>query len=138
MTYYFKLVLASLFLVVAASATPVHVTTVTVTAYSSRTIETDDTPFIAAWGDSVRTGTIAVSRDLLQFFGRGQPVLLYLDGLDAPPDTFVVNDKMNKRWTKRVDIWFKDTTIAQRFGTKKGIILLWSPMLIPKVSMINL
>ena len=127
-TYFLSLLL----LVITTNCADLQMEHVTVTAYSSTIEETDSTPFIAAWGDSVGAGTIAISRDLLTELSRGQRVLLFLNGHSSAPDTFVVNDKMNRRWKKRVDIWFENKQAAYRFGKKKEVLLLWSNTSIPE------
>ena len=81
-----------------------------VTAYSSRVEETDSTPFTTASGSKVRTGVVAANWLPLgtqiripEFFGS---------------QVFTVEDRMNKRHSKKVDVWFSDTGEALRFGKK--------------------
>ena len=38
--------------------------------------------------------------------------LIYLEGIGV----FEVADRMNKRWKKRIDVFFFDTKEARRFG----------------------
>lgn len=101
--------------------------TVTATAYNSHGKQTDSTPNIAAWGDELKPGikAIAVSRDLLTRHGltRGSKVRIktpdgrYLDG------EFLVLDKMNARWRKKIDIYMgKDVHKAKRWGKRKVTI----------------
>jgi len=99
---------------------PLYRTPVTVTAYSSRVRETDDTPHITADMTTVRVGIIAVSRDLLDELGMvmGQRVLIPGYGV------FEIRDKMNKRHRRRVDIWMADTRAATLHGVKQSQ-LMW-------------
>lgn len=95
----------------AASAPPVR--TVTVTAYNPTTDQCDSDPLIAASMRKVRSGTIAVSRDLFDqgwVFGRK----VRIEGIGI----FEINDLMNKRFTQRIDIFMWDETQARQFGKK--------------------
>ena len=87
--------------------------TLTVTAYSSRKCETDNTPFITSTGDSVRWGTVAFSRDLLKKYGYG--TLVYIEHMGL----FRVSDTMHRRKRSAVDIWFPVTGDALEFGRRK-------------------
>ena len=95
---------------------PMYRTPVTVTAYSSRVEETDDTPHLTADMTFVRVGIIAVSRDILDELGltMGQRVLLTGYGV------FEVHDKMNKRYRRRVDIWMPDHLAANLHGVQQS------------------
>lgn len=95
-------------------------TPVTVSCYSSRRVETDDTPWTTADMSTVRPGIIAISRDLLRDTGikMGQRVIIEGYGV------FEVRDVMNARWTRRVDIWLADATAAKRHGIKAAK-LVW-------------
>jgi 3D (Asp-Asp-Asp) domain-containing protein len=91
------------------------------TAYNSLPEQTDETPFEAAWGDmlSPETKSIAVSRDLLQM-GLTQYSKVEIDGL---PGEYVVLDKMNSRWEKKIDIYMgTDIEEALEWGVKKVTI----------------
>ena len=95
---------------------------VTATAYTSHVGQTDSTPNIAAWGDRLRPGmkAIAVSRDLLTKYGleRGSKVKIH-----GQPGHFVVLDKMNKRWKKKIDIYMgMDKRKAFKWGKRKVTI----------------
>ncbi|MBG0791515.1 MAG: 3D domain-containing protein [Desulfovibrionaceae bacterium] len=89
------------------------VRTVTVTAYNPTTDQCDSDPLIAASMRKVRSGTIAVSRDLFDqgwVFGRKVRIEGY--------GIFEINDLMNKRFTQRIDIFMWDETQAKQFGAK--------------------
>lgn len=93
---------------------------VTLTAYSSTEDQTDDTPYITASNKPVRNGIIAVSHDLMTEWGLnfGQRVLIPGHGL------YEVQDRMNRRWRKKVDIWQHDREAAKLFGRQRGV-LIW-------------
>ncbi len=76
---------------------PSYTMKVIATAYNSLPNQTDDTPFITASGTHVRMGVIAAN-----FLPMGTKVKI--------PDyygdqVFVVEDRMNQRYDKRIDIW---------------------------------
>jgi len=91
---------------------------VTATAYNSYSYQTSNTPNITAWGDSLKPGMpyIAVSRDLIKR-GLVHNTLVELEGFKG---TFLVKDKMNKRWRNRIDIYMgKDIKKAKEWGRQK-------------------
>lgn len=96
--------------------------TVSVSAYTSRECETDDTPFITAANTSTRPGVLALSRDLLKRYTPGAPFdfgdIVHIKGLGD----FVVEDSMNGRWRNRADIWFESVDDARAFG-RRGAVL---------------
>ena len=92
------------------------------TAYSSHVGQTDSTPFLAAWNNRIRPGMkiIAVSRDLITKYGLGNGKKVRIQGL---PGYYTVRDKMNKRYTKRIDIYMGvDRRKALRWGRKRTVI----------------
>ena len=98
---------------------------VTATAYTSHKGQTDSTPNIAAWGDRLRPGmkSIAVSRDLLKKYGLKHKQKVHIKGLEGE---YVVLDKMNKRWRKKIDIYMgRDKRKAYRWGRRK-VEILWN------------
>lgn len=90
---------------------------VEVTAYSS---ESPETGTITASGQKVRRGIIAVSRDLEAVYGLKFGDLVEIEGVG----TFEVQDRMNKRWTKRVDIWFPTERECINFGKQNRTLLI--------------
>ncbi len=96
---------------------------VTLTAYSSTVKQCDETPYVTASSQSVRIGIIAVSDDLMREMGLkfGQRVLIPGHGF------FEVQDRMNPRWKRTVDIWVADRQAALLFGRQKGT-LFWMPL----------
>ncbi len=87
------------------------------TGYSSTPDQTDDSPFITASGTHVRDGIIAAN--------------FYINGKKIPLGTlvkipqlygdriFIIEDRMNSRYTNNIDIWFGDRLSALQFGAKR-------------------
>ncbi len=91
---------------------------VTATAYNSVPEQTDDDPTVTAWGDQLEPGmkVIAVSRDLIPL-GLGHRAPVSIEGL---PGEYLVLDKMNKRWEKRIDIYMgADLEAARAWGARQ-------------------
>lgn len=84
---------------------------VAVTAFSSTPDQTDDTPFIMASGKYVYDGAIAAN--FLPFGAQVRFPDLYGDKV------FIVEDRMNKRYDHRMDIWMETRSEAKKFGVKK-------------------
>ncbi len=98
--------------------------TVTATAYNSVVGQTSGDPTLAAWGDRLdpNIASIAVSRDLIPL-GLGHNTEVQIDGLAG---TYLVRDKLNKRFTKRIDIYMgTDIEAAREFG-KQTRVIRWS------------
>lgn len=95
---------------------------VTATAYTMREAETKKGNIgLAAWGDQLAPGmkVIAVSRDLIPK-GLTHETKVSIDGLAG---TYVVRDKMNRRWSKKIDIFMgKDLKGAREWGKRKVVI----------------
>lgn len=92
----------------------IRTSTHTITAYNSDPAQTDSTPCITANGFNVcehgEEDTIAAN--FLKFGTKVRIPDLYGDRI------FVVRDRMNKRYSDRVDIWMKEKTDARQFGVK--------------------
>lgn len=82
--------------------------TVSITAYSSHPDETDDTPFLTASGTQTRDGVIAAN--FLPFGTVVRIPELFGD------KTFVVEDRMHRKFSQRVDIWMPSKREAILFG----------------------
>jgi 3D (Asp-Asp-Asp) domain-containing protein len=93
--------------------------TVTSTAYNSVESQTKKgNTGLAAWGDTLVPGqkAIAVSRDLIDM-GLGHNTVVLIEGLEG---SFIVKDKMNKRWEKKIDIYMGlDQEAAIQWGKKE-------------------
>ena len=82
------------------------------TAYTSTKRQTDSTPCIGAWGDNIcrlnskGVKIIAVSRDLERFgFKHNKKVMIKFKGSTSWRGPYVIKDRMNKRWERRIDIY---------------------------------
>ncbi|WFS62951.1 hypothetical protein LF599_01955 [Pseudodesulfovibrio thermohalotolerans] len=94
---------------------------VTVTAYNSTPGQTDGDPTRAAWNNRLKPGmkAVAVSRDLIER-GLNNRTEVWIDGFDGP---YIVLDKMNQRFTQRIDIYFgTDVKAAREFGERTARI----------------
>ncbi|HNY36060.1 MAG TPA: hypothetical protein PLD14_00690 [Candidatus Pacearchaeota archaeon] len=88
---------------------------VIITAYSSTTWQTDDTPFITANGSTVRDGIVA--NNMLPFGTELRIPELYGNKV------FTVEDRMHSRKSDyQLDIWFPTLEQAQEFGVKETYI----------------
>lgn len=95
----------------------------TVTFYTPCPAETDNTPYITASGVRVRAGMCAVSRDLEKMgftFGK----MIYVEGLGS----FEIQDRMHRRWTKRIDILVLSKRQARRLGKIKDVRVVMFPI----------
>lgn len=94
-----------------------NVLNVTVTAYTPRESETDSTPEFTAIMSRSRPGyTAAVSRDLLRYLGRR----IYIEGVGV----YGLEDVMNPRFKKRIDLMFGDVRKARAFGKRKMTVIV--------------
>ena len=80
------------------------------TAYNSLPEQTDATPWITASGTRCREGVIAAN-----FLPMGTKVKIEGFGNRI----FIVEDRMNRRYKKRIDIWFRHYKDARKFGIRK-------------------
>lgn len=99
---------------------------VTATAYNSVNWQTkagDST--IAAWGDTLVPGmkAIAVSRDLIDS-GLVHNTEVKIKGLEG---TYLVKDKMNRRWKMKIDIYMGEDVEKAREWGKKKVTISWKP-----------
>ena len=100
-----------------------HSLRVTATAYTSNVCQTDRTPYLAAWNNRLKPNvqSIAVSRDLLSM-GLHNGTKVRIDGLKG---SYIVLDKMNKRWKKKIDIYMGcDRRKAIHWG-KRVVTIRW-------------
>jgi 3D (Asp-Asp-Asp) domain-containing protein len=93
---------------------------VVITAYNPVVTQTDSTPTITASNKRVRPGIVALSRDLEEEFGFkfGDTVVIEDHGF------FVFEDRMNKRWTRRVDILMISREAARKFGNQRSFLVV--------------
>jgi len=93
-------------------------------AYNSVASQTNATkPALTAWGDTLKPGmkAIAVSRDLIKM-GLTHNTKVKIKGLDGH---YLVLDKMNKRWTKKIDIYMGVDVKAAKAWGKKKVTISW-------------
>jgi len=99
-----------------------HSMEVSASAYTLREIETKKGNIgLAAWGDQLEPGmkAIAVSRDLIRR-GLDHGTEVRIEGLEG---TYIVRDKMNKRWRKKIDIFMgTDVKRARNWGQREVTI----------------
>jgi 3D (Asp-Asp-Asp) domain-containing protein len=92
------------------SELPYYTAYITATAYTSRLVETDASPTIAAWGDHVFWGMLASNA-----FPRGTKIQIpeyYGDKM------FTILDRMNERYYHHLDIWMPDLSEAKNWGSR--------------------
>lgn len=88
------------------------------TAYNSEPGQTDNSPCITANGFNVCEHGIedTIAANFLKFGTKVMIPELFGDRV------FIVRDRMNKRYTDRVDIWMKDYDDAIKFGLRTATI----------------
>lgn len=96
-------------------ASPATSITATVTAYTNRPSETNDDPRHTATMEApVVGGTCAVSRDLIHWLG-GR---IYIKGIGVRR----VNDLMNARFSRSIDLYMGDLGAARQFGRQERTV----------------
>ena len=122
-THIWPLILTCLFAAPLIATSYQRSLVVTATAYNSFPEQTDDQPNLTAWGDSLIPGmqAIAVSRDLIPL-GLDHHTSVSIEGLFGE---FLVLDKMNKRWEKRIDIYMGDDLEAAQAWGKRQVEIRW-------------
>ncbi|HKK57951.1 MAG TPA: hypothetical protein VJ937_00615 [Salinivirga sp.] len=98
---------------------------VTATAYNSLPGQTLGHPAEAAWGDTLKPGmkVIAVSRDLIDS-GLTYRTPVIIDGL---PGTYLVMDKMNRRWKRKIDIYMGTSVKDALKWGRREVTIRWVP-----------
>jgi 3D (Asp-Asp-Asp) domain-containing protein len=94
---------------------------VTATAYNSVPRQTQGNPKKTAWGKKLapEMKAIAVSNDLIEM-GLRHGVKVRIEGLSG---TYMVMDKLPKRWHRRIDIYMgKNIKSAKKWGKRKVTI----------------
>ncbi len=90
----------------------------TITAYNSEIGQTDDSPCITANGFNLCEHGIedTIAANFLRFGSKVRIPDLFGDKV------FIVRDRMNERYSDRVDIWMIDKGEAKKFGVKMAKI----------------
>lgn len=98
-------------------------------AYNSVRSQADSTPTITAFGERLRPGmrTIAVSRDL-EALGLRHGTVVRIDEL---PGEWRVADRMGRRWTKTIDLYFGLDVRAAREWGRRNVTVRWDHPLEP-------
>ena len=92
---------------------------VTVSGYNSEVAQTDDSPFITAKGTYVRDGIVAANSLNGTFNVPFGTALKFKNcGSVDPEKIFVVEDRMNTRYQRNVDIWFESKADAISLGRR--------------------
>ena len=101
---------------VVSSKKPVAIVNMVITAYTSQVAQTDDSPCITASGmDVCERGAediVATNFNWLPFGTKLKIPELFGDRV------FIIHDRMNSRYSKRVDVWMKSYADAVKFGKK--------------------
>jgi len=94
---------------------------VSITAYNPVPDQTDDTPFITASADYVRDGIVALSYDLEKTLELEFGDIVVLETINGEfLGEFEFQDRMNKRWRNKVDIFMWKVQDAKKFGNVSG------------------
>ena len=91
---------------------------VEISAYTSKVEETDSTPHTTAAGTKTRRGVVAAN--FLPFGTR-----IHIPEI-AGSRVFTVEDRMNRRYRKHVDIWVPKISEARNIGRRKVAIVILS------------
>lgn len=83
---------------------------------------TDDSPNIMASGKNVYSGAIAVSRDLLDYVMFGDIVKIAING---KLETFVVEDVMNIRHKRCIDIFTTNKKLLKKSGKGRLYVVVF-------------
>lgn len=109
---------------VITSEKPSHVVNMVITAYTSHVAQTDDTPCITASGlDVCKRGAediVATNFNWLPFGTKIKIPELFGDRI------FIVHDRMNARYSQRVDVWMKSYADAVKFGKKYATVEIYN------------
>ena len=97
------------------------ITPVSLTAYTSHPSLTDDSPWVTAFNTKCREGTVAISRDLEDKVRPGEMIRIIME--DGSAWHYEVNDRMNKRIRRGIDIWLPSMKEARKFGRRKGLLV---------------
>ena len=103
---------------------------ITVTAYTNDPAETSPTPDITYTGFPVSTGILAVSHDLWNHtVFPGDIVCIHkpdtaLTALVGKQQCFEARDLMNKRWTRRLDVFTYNKSMSSSFRIESSVTVV--------------
>ena len=89
---------------------------VVLTAYSSTPDQTDDTPFTTASNTKVRDGVVAAN--FLAFGTQIKIPSIFGDKV------FTVEDRMARKHSDKIDIWFPERHLAKKFGVQETEVIV--------------
>lgn len=98
---------------------PTRVVKMTITAYNSDSAQTDDSPCITASGlDVCKRGAedIVATNYMHLPFG----TIVKIPELFGDKE-FIIHDRMNARYSARMDVWMESYASARKFGVKRNI-----------------
>jgi 3D (Asp-Asp-Asp) domain-containing protein len=123
-----KYIMVGVLLTGAAEGKTLYRGVVNMTSYSSTVGQTDSTPFITATGTRVRTGVVAVSRNLTRYYGKNLKIIeTYGSGCGANSilpmsRKYKIEDTMNSRFFNKIDIWVPSIRDARTIGKCTALI----------------
>ena len=94
---------------------------VVITSYNNHSNQTDDSPNITSTNRPVREGIVAASPDLINKGIIKYGDLVYIDCFNK---WYVVEDTMNKKFEKRLDIFLFDKDESLRINKKCGVEII--------------
>lgn len=94
---------------------------ITITSYNNHANQTDDTPNITSTNRPVREGIVAASPDLINKGIIKYGDLVYIDCFDK---WYIVEDTMNKKFERRLDIFLFDKDESLKINKKCGVEII--------------
>lgn len=94
---------------------------ITITSYNNHIEQTDNTPNITSTNRPVRENMVAVSQDFLSTGLVKYGDLVYIDCMNQ---WYVVEDTMNKRFERRMDIFLFDKTESLKINKKCNVEII--------------
>ena len=94
---------------------------ITITSYNNHSNQTDNTPNITASNKVVKEGMVAISRDFLNKEKVRYGDLVFIDCMNQ---WYTIEDTMNKRFEKRIDIFLFDKEQSIKINKKCNIEII--------------
>ena len=94
---------------------------ITITSYNNHANQTDDSPNITATNRPVREGIVAASPDLINKGIIKYGDLVYIDCFNK---WYIVEDTMNKKFERRLDIFLFDKDESLKINKKCGVEII--------------
>jgi 3D (Asp-Asp-Asp) domain-containing protein len=96
--------------------TSIFIGSLTLTSYRSVPSQTDNSPWITSIGERVSIRGCAVSQDFLKSRELKYGDLLYIENIGFR----FINDTMNARYKKSIDIWVATEQEEKQIGVRKA------------------